>query len=33
MDECLAFCEQYATLMLTAADRLEIDVRPLVIGA
>lgn len=29
MDECLAFCAQYADLMLTACDDLEIDIRPL----
>lgn len=29
MDECLAFTHEYAALMLTATDELEIDVRPL----
>lgn len=29
LDECLAFTERYAGLMLTAGDELEIDIRPL----
>jgi hypothetical protein len=29
MDECVAFCSQYANILLTLADGLEIDVRPL----
>ena len=29
MDECMAYCAQYADLMLTARDDLEIDIRPL----
>lgn len=29
MDECVAFCEEYAKILLTVADELEIDVRPL----
>lgn len=28
MDECVAFCEEYAKILLTVADDLEIDVRP-----
>lgn len=29
MDECVAFCEEYAKILLTATDALEIDIRPL----
>jgi len=29
MDECVAFCHQYADILLSAADALEIDIRPL----
>jgi len=29
MDECVAFCSEYAQILLTVADALEIDVRPL----
>ena len=29
MDECVAFCSRYAQILLSVADELEIDIRPL----
>jgi hypothetical protein len=29
MDECVAFCDEYAKILLSCADQLELDVRPL----
>jgi hypothetical protein len=29
MEECVAFCSKYGDLLLTNADAVEIDIRPL----
>ena len=29
LDECIAFCAQYADILLSGANQLEIDIRPL----
>ena len=29
LDECIAFCSQYADILLSGAHQLEIDIRPL----
>ncbi|MBK7539421.1 MAG: hypothetical protein IPI49_29490 [Myxococcales bacterium] len=29
MEDCIAFCEEYAQILLTATDQLELDLRPM----